>query len=387
MKAKRILITAALLLATTVSSEAGFTAYVTAPPGKTLVPPSADSVFSTIRPENSGAYIAVWDQTNSPSSVMERRDASNALVWQQVLTNSLGESTRLVLVGKGTVVWASGSCWTLLDQQTGAILRSGNWNFPTLDPRKLIVRSDAFYVQQGNQITGFNTNMDCIGTVTTALEEGRWDVVEGTWLIDRTARTNHILRVATLNDALQAVNIQEIPLLTSRAGGYVSHMPLGANGSMLVVASTLEWTPDTLQFFTMVTRDGEVLWQNTVSGSMHLTGSAVLTNGWLLSGIDFAKPETQNRQYLLVIDACGWPQPRQYYDPSLRWEFIVLNANSPRLLQSQDDGRLVLYNLVVTNWTPWWMDTTDPWSEFWIGPAFIPDTSTGYWSTPTSPPQ
>lgn len=390
MKAIHSLIVAGALLGSVVPGNGQslfFQAFVKVDPSKQIPAPSADSVINCVCPENSGGYVAVWDQSVSGNAVVEHHDEFNALIWRQVIApTSTNENTRLVLAGTDRVLWGSAFRWLLLDQATGNILRSGEWNYPDLDTRKVILRNDQFYIQQGQQITGYNRDVDCTGTVSSGLEEGRWDVVEGSWLIDRQDRTNHVLRIATLDDSLQAVNVREVSLPCSTGGGYVSHLALGANDETLVVASSIEWTPKTLHIFSQVTRDGVVLWQTRVQGSEHLTGSAILNNGWLLSGIDFAYP--QGPQFLRLLDFCGWPQARQHdtTSDSQRWEYVVVNTAPPRLLHTITDNNLEIFDLAVVQ-SPPWSTFADLWDDFIFGPPFEPNPTPGFWRTRTSPPQ
>jgi hypothetical protein len=236
----------------------------------------------------------------------------------------------------------------------------------------------------GSTFTEYDTNLTQVATHTSGLLEGQWDFVEGSWLVDRADTTNYCLRVATLTDALEAADVRVVSLAADRDGAFVSHLPIAASADNLVAISTIEWTPRTRTILTMVTREGEVRWQNGWYGSEHITGWSVGTNGWLLSGINFAQSQGIC-QYLLHVDLCGWLDNRQHYYASPKWEFVVLNTEPPRLLHQDSDNSVEVFDLVPQEMDPWW-DWWEAWTNPWIGPPFILPEQTSFWRTRTSPP-
>ena len=238
-------------------------------------------------------------------------------------------------------------------------------------------------VSAGTRFTAYDTNMTSLGTLTSSIDLNRWECVEGSWLIDRTERTTPVLRYATLSDALEVTDVREIPVGNGVGGGFVEHLVIGADASRLVVISTVDWTPATLTAFTIATRAGELLWQATYNGSQHITGFSMTEDGWLLSGIDFARPESS--QFLWLLNYRGWPQQKQHYYDTQSWEFVVQNNRPPRLLHQAPGSSVVLYDLQVVTSFSWW-DWLEELFYGWLGDPFVPPTDTTYWASKTSPP-
>jgi len=457
MKTHLLLLVSASLLAFPVGSAAA-NAYFRIPAGA-FPPPTSDSVIHSVLPDNTGRCVAVWDQPDSATVLIELRGTNGAQLWaRSVDLPDDGEKTRLALAGPDRLLWATAYRWLVLDWNTGATLTNGTWSHPDLDSRKVLLKNRSLFIQQGRYVTvattnapppppppppppepppvsegdgtpptgddppppaeepgsgepggvfldpeagagpvvtyqqvcvgsyffEYDTNLTLVATHTSGLLEGKWDFVEGSWLVDRADRTNYCLRVATLSDSLEATGILEFPLDGDRNEGFVSHLPIGASADNLVVISTLEWTPRTRTVVSMVNRDGAVCWQNGWYGSEHITGWNLGTNGWLLSGINFDQAQG-NCQYLLYMDLCGWLDRRQHYYASPKWEFVVLNTDPARLLHQASDRSVEVFDLQVQELNPWW-EWWEAWTNPWIGPPFILPTQTSYWRTRTSPP-
>jgi hypothetical protein len=430
----------------------GANAYFRIPAGA-FPPPTAQSTVHTLLPDNLGRCVAVWNQPDSQSVLIELRGTNGAQVWgHSIASLPDGEQTRLALAGPDRVLWASSRHWLLLDWESGQTLTNGTWNHPDLDSRKVVVRNNALLIQEGRYTTvavtnapppappppppptdnpppseetepppaneeppsgdpggmlidpeagmgpavtyrevcigstfyEYDTNLNMVATHLSDVLEGQWDFVDGTWLIDRADRTNYVLRVATLTDALEAENVRVVSVDGDRAEGFVSHLPIGASAENLVVISTVEWTPRTRTVATMLNREGVVQWQNGWYGSEHITGWNVGTNGWLLSGINFAQAQG-NCQYLLFMDLCGWLDYRQHYYASPKWEFMVLNTEPARLLHQTWDNNVEVFDLRMEEWSPWW-EWWEAWTNPWVGPPFVLPTQTSFWRTRTSPP-
>jgi hypothetical protein len=312
--------------------------------------PTGASSINSLMPENDGGYIAVWDDPTNNTAIVEHRDGTGTQTWQRTFPTTDLEDTRVVFTSASRTLWCSPQRWFFMDNASGATVASGLWDLPDLDPHQIIIQNGVLYVISGNTALAFDTNMTSLGTITHSLPAGYWRCYEGTWLVNQRNRTEHTIRIASLDAGLQVVGTCEIPLVTDTEGGYAEHRVLSADANTLFVASSLNWGTAGMTFFTLFDRSGNVLFQNRMPGSESLTASAVLEDSWLLSGLIL--DGSRARQYLMEVDRRGVPHRHVLVEVESErpQRYIVLNTFPPRALRTGDDNRLAICNLVRAKW-------------------------------------
>ena len=331
--------------------------------------PSATGVFNCILPENSGAYVAVWDDAANTSVIIEHQSVTNGQTWQQTLSMGADESTRVVMASSDRVLWCSAQRWVYLDRNTGQPVSSGEWDQPLLDPEKIIIRDDVMYVIKeetascyDTNITAeseadvsimvayrFDTNMTSLGTVFVAAPQGLWASYAGSWLIDLSNRTNHDIRVVSITTGVQT----EIPLPTSLEDGYTEHRVLSANADTMFVLSSINWPETSLHFLTLFDANG-VIFQNRMRCRESITGVTAMPNGWLLSARSLG--ESAPAHYLFRVTPDGAINVQLSIEPSAPQNYIALNTTPPSVLHVIDGTHLEIIRVSAEPWWFWWFD-------------------------------
>lgn len=353
--------------------------------GTVSVPrPAGVEGLNCLLPENSSGYVAVWDTADS--AVVERRAANGSQLWQWTPPTPLPETnelTRVVLSSLSRTLWCSSLRWFFLSNSNGVPVRSGSWSLPYLDPTRILIQNENLYVLYGTNASVYNTNMEFQATIAATLPTGYWQNYAGAWLLDLSNRTNHTIRLATLNTNIQVANIFEVQLPTGNAEGYTDHRVLGADADRLFVASCIYWPSlfSSRQYFTLIDRNGNVGFQHYFDGNQILTGSTTLDDGWVLSARSIG--ETEPRHLLYHADAHGRPQWQVIIGTGAPQQYRVLNTLPPRVLEFVNPTNLVIRPVVRATWFEVWRSILWPdlhWSD---NPGLAPAASTNYfWITP-----
>ena len=331
-------------------------------------PPNETCQFNSLLPENSGGYVAVWDDAANSGVIVEQRTATNSLAWQQTLTLATDENTRVVMGSATRVLWCSAQRWVFLNRETGATLTTGTWDQPMLDPQKVIIRNDILHFISDGMAYRYDTNMTALATVTAEPPEGYWASYAGAWLVDLSSRQSHSIRFASIATGEQA----EIPLPTDLEDGYTDHRVLSANNESMFVLSTINWPATTLHYLTLFNGDG-IIFQRRMSCMDSITGVTALTNGWLLSAQTTGQATPHN--YLFRVDPSGSVHAQLRIDPATPQNYIALNTLPPRVLHIIDAANLEI--LDVTPMSGW---------GWWVGRSFLnPDVDTLQSSATTAP--
>jgi hypothetical protein len=335
---------------------------------RAVPPPNETCHFNSLLLENSGGYVAVWDDAANNVALIEQRSAANTQTWQQPLTLAADENTRVVLGSATRVLWCSAQRWVFLDRDTGASLATGTWDQPMLDSQKIIIRGDILHFISDGMAYRYDTNMTALATVTAEPPEGYWASYAGTWLVDLSNRQSHSVRFASIATGEQG----EVPLPTDLEGGYTDHRVLSANSDRMFVLSTINWPTTTLHYFTLFNRDG-VLSQRRMSSMETITGATALTNGWLLSAQ--AIGESGPKHYLFRVDLNGAVHAQLGVEPATPQNYIAMNTIPPRLLHVIDAAHLEILDVTTMSGFGWW-----------TGRAFLnPEVQTLKSSTATAP--
>lgn len=311
--------------------------------------PNGTSAINCIMADNSGGYVAVWDDATNSNVILEDRGADGTQFWQQTLALAAGEDTRVVLGSATRVLWCSAQRWVSFDRGSGATVTTGPWDQPGLDPTKVIIQNDILYFVNAGIAWLFDTNMIPQGSVFAAPPEGLWRSYAGAWLIDMSARTDYCIRMVAIATGIQT----EIPLPTSTEGGYTEHHVLSADSNTLFVLSSISWPTNTLHFFTL-TDGNNILLQEQMSFNETVTGATALSDGWLISARSLGS--TYPTHYLYKVDSSGGIHPHLRIDPAAPQSYVALNTLPPRVLHIIDAGHLEIFNTNVNPWTQWWMD-------------------------------
>ena len=331
--------------------------------------PTETSVFNCLLPENSGGYVAVWDDGANNNVIIEHQSATNTQTWRRDLSLATDESTRVVLASINRVLWCSAQRWVFLDRDTGTNVSTGSWDHPLLAAEKIIIREDIMYVIKEettscfdtNIIVGsdedlslmvayrFDTNMTALGTVFVAAPQGLWASYAGSWLLDLSSRSSHSIRVVSIATGAQT----EIPLPTDVEDGYTEHRVLSANADTMFVVSSINWPTTTLHYFTLFDGNG-VIFQNRMSCQESITGATPMPNGWLLSARSLG--ETTPGHYLFRVDPDGAVHAQLRIRPSAPQNYIALNTEPPRVLHVIDARNLEIIEVAAKPWWYWWLD-------------------------------
>jgi hypothetical protein len=322
--------------------------------------PNESSTFNCILPENSGGYVAVWDDATNSLVILEHRSATGVQTWTNTLFLATNENTRVVLASTNRVLWCSAQRWVFLNRDTGAIVATAAWDHPLLDPNKIIIRDrydvglgkDILHVINSGTATAylFDTNMTARGSCLAAPPQGLWASFAGTWLIDLSNRTNHSIRVALLTDL---DNPRDIPLPTTLDGGYTENRVLSADTNTMYVLSSINWPTITLHYLTLFNGDG-IIFQNRMSCRESFTGVTAMPNGWLLSARTIGA--TVAEHYLFRVDTDGGVNPQLRIYPSAPQNYIALNTDPPRVLHVIDAAHSEIFTVTSEPWWHWWLD-------------------------------
>lgn len=341
---------AVTLLAQTVDFEYPYQLLAAA---QTLQGPEGTNRLNCVLPENSGGYVAVWDVGRS--AVIERRNAAGAQLWSWAPPTPLPldiELTRVVLSGRGRLLWCSPVRWYFLDHTNGVPVSSGLWSLPYLDPSRIVIQEDRLYVLYGTNASEYDTNMVFRGTLTgVAMPEGYWQAVGGSWLIDLGARQTYAIRLARLDPALQIGTPFEVALPATDAAGYVDHRVLGADTNAILVASSVHWPAQgrSVQYFSTIDRSGTLRSRHQTDCNQIVTGSIPLSNGWLLSAQFLG--ESQPRQSLFAVDQWGRPHWQVLMPNTAPAQYRILNANPPRVLRFAQETNLTIHPASQVHWS------------------------------------
>jgi hypothetical protein len=309
--------------------------------------PGDNCEFNCILAENSGGYVAVWDDATNHGVILEQRAGGGAQIWQQRLALATNETTRVVLGSASRVLWCSAQRWVFLQRDTGAIVSTDRWDQPRLDPNKIIIQNDILHVINNDVAARFDTNMNPLGSVSAAPPEGLWSSYAGNWLLDLSARTNHGIQTVSITTGQPT----QVTLPTTTEGGYTEHRVLGANAASLFVVSSINWPTDTLHYFTLFSGNG-VLFQKRMSFNETITGATPLPDGWLLSTRSLG--ETFPKHYLFKVDTNGTIHPHLLIAPSSPQSYVALNTSPPRVLHVIDSRHLEILDATAKPWWQWW---------------------------------
>ena len=368
-----------------------------------VVRPIAEAKFYGLLAENDGGYVAVWDDSVNGSVIVEHQSPTNTQTWQQTISVAEDEGTRVVLASTNRVLWCSPQRWVFLDRENGQIVTTGTWNFPLLDPEKIIIRDDIMYVIKEESASGFDTNivagsewdigimvayrfdtnMTALGAVSVAAPQGVWASYAGSWLLDLNNRSSHSIRVVSITTGVQT----EIPLPTDLEDGFTEHRVLSANDSSMFVLSSINWPETTLHYFTLFNADG-ILFQRRMSCQESFTGVTALTNGWLVSTRSLA--ESTPKHHLFRVDPNGNLHAQMRIEPATPQNYIALNTEPPRVLHVIDGTRMEIIDVTSGLWWQWWLRGRtffNPAVETLQSSAIsAPIGSTGsFWLTPICP--
>jgi len=319
-----------------------------------LVPsPTGTNTLNCLLPENSGGYVAVWDEPTGP--LVERRDASSVRLWSWVPPEPLPaeqETTRIVLASRTHTLWCSADRWFFLSKTNGAVSRNGLWTLPYLDPSRVIIQDDKLHVLYGSNASVYDTNMEFQGTLTTAFPSGYWRAYGGSWLVDMQSRESHAIRLCTLATNLQVTSTFAVALPTELTGGYVEHRVLGAEPSRILIVSSLNWPTRTFFYYTLVRSDGTVGFQHFMNHNQVLTGAAPIADGWLLSARNLGV--TEPRHTLYRVDDYGRPRWQVGIDLGGSRQYVVVNSNPIRLLYLNGTTTIATRGVRLKPWYESW---------------------------------
>lgn len=345
--------------------------------------PNASCTFNCILPENSGGYVAVWDDATNSLVILEHRSAISIQTWQQPIALETNENTRVILGSATRILWCSAQRWVFLDRDTGQTVATAAWDQPLLDPNKIIIRSNILYVINSGVAQLFDTNMTAIGSCDAEPPQGLWASFAGTWLIDLSNRTNHNIRVASIATGARS----EIPLPTNLDGGYTEHRVLSADANAMYVLSSINWPTITLHYLTLFNGSG-IIFQNRMSCQESFTGVTAMPNGWLLSARTIGA--TVSEHYLFRVDPDGAVHAQLRIHPSAPQNYIALNTEPPRVLHVIDATHLEIFMVTAEPWWHWWLDgsvfLTPPVEVLRSSEHDAPIGSTSsFWLTPICP--
>ena len=344
--------------------------------------PTETCRFNSLMPENSGGYVAVWDDAANNLVLLEHRSATNTQTWQMTLTLATDETTRVVLSSANRVLWCSAQRWVFLDRATGTNIATETWDQPMLDAQKVIIRDDILHFINDGYAYRYDTNMTALPTLTAEPPQGYWFSYAGTWLVDQSSRTSHSIPFAIIATGVRG----EIPLPTDLEDGYTDHRVLSADSESVFVLSTINWHTTTLHYFTLFNASG-ILFQRRMSCMETITGVTTLTNGWLLSAQSIG--QASPKHYLFRVDPTGAVHAQLRIDPAAPQNYLAMNTVPPRVLHIIDEANMEIIDVEAMSGFGWWMGRTflNPVVEtLSSSSATAPIGSTNYfWSTPICP--
>ena len=327
------------------------TYYSTSGTARTVAAPNSTCRFNCILPENSGGYVAVWDDPTNSTVLIEKRSSALTQVWQRSITLSSNENTRVVLNSATRVLWCSAMRWVFLERSTGTLLDTATWSQPLLDPQKVIIRNDILHFISDGIAYRYDTNMIPLTAVTAEPPQGYWASFAGTWLVDLSNRKSHSIRFASIATGEQG----EISLPCTAEDGYTDHRVLSANSDRLFVLSSINWPTNTLHFFTLFNLNG-VIFQRRMACMETVTGVTALTNGWLVSAQSIG--QTVPRSYLYRLDTAGYPTPQLRIEPASAQTYIAMNTLPSRVLRVSDSSDLAIMDVSPMSGFGWWFGRT-----------------------------